>query len=209
MAHTKTIIGIILLLLLSACHETGTKQNLQNLDDVLTKFNELDGKYGTEWKKERLDVNMIKIENIEPYKTDIEEFKKQINEKLMIDLVDTRILMLETQKEFLTAKTIDPRPLAEFYFGIVNGTMTQIINVTGLSCQNKTNVFNAMPYYEKTGNKLKEFITKMDSILERSAEAREKIGTGKREKMDFYRFAPVKLFTANKISKNAIMASCK
>ncbi len=198
------ILIIVLFLFLTSC--TSEKQTLEG---VLAKFDELDSKYSTEWKQEQLDNKMIPLENTDNYIKEMQELKEKLNEKLLVDLVQARILMLESQKAFLTAKNIDPRPLTDFQFDIVNGSLTRVLNLTGLSCENKTNVLKAIPHYENAAKKAQKTFILLDEILQTSKDAREKIGADRENRVRFYTFQISKIFTANKISTFILQKSCK
>jgi len=203
MAHTK-ILTILILVFIIGC----SIKKEYNIDDILNKFEELDKKYETSWRKEKLNLINIKYDNITLYLEDLNDLKIKQNKKNLVELIDARILMLEAQKEFLLAQNIDPRPLIEIKFDTVNGSLVNLLNLTGLFCENKENILKGIPHYQSSAEKSQKVILLFDKILEQSLEAQQKIGTGK-NRIEFYDFPPGRIITSNKISKNIIINFCK
>jgi len=174
---------IIAFLLLAACkppmpeiNQTATNatpatQPFLSLSEVLDEFAVLDADLNTSWKKEQLPDNMIPMAAVEPWTKRL-NLLEDLTEKdsFAHKLVQARIEMLRSQAAYYLGAEIGEK-------GTVPLKQEQTTFTPGLvNCENIKEIEKATKFYYTANKHYLKFFKLMDSILQNSVEAREKIG---------------------------------
>jgi len=157
--NKNLIIMIITGLLIVACQPMKPAEPAGlNVEQAVLKLQEIDQKYGANWKKEILDGFMIDApqEMID----EIQGIPTTNHSKI---LINARVQMLESEQAFIQAKKLDPRELADMEF---DGTQ-YIINASldEFNCSNSFNISQAMILYEQSMNKANYAKNLLDEVM--------------------------------------------
>lgn len=169
---------IILLALLIACapeqieQKNETKKVEMTLQNILDEFEALDAQLNTSWKQEKIPQNMIKIEALQAWTDHVLALKEIIQ-------TDTPAsVLIEVRLDMLSAQTA-------YYLGAEIGEKGEVIltregeNLVAknIKCENAEEIAKATKLYKLSVQSTITFNGNMDLLLQKSIEAREKIGT--------------------------------
>lgn len=138
---------LLVLLLLLAC--ASLKQSSYSFEDGIGFLKSLDSKYSTNFKVERVDINYLDINSVDPFQQDLEAFKQRLwqdpdslDKKKLLWLVEARKQMLESERLYQLgvkfgnfslmdeAELCQKRSQAEFQFKYFKTAMAVGINAT-------------------------------------------------------------------------------
>jgi hypothetical protein len=171
---------ILIFLLLIACKPivqpvaTSTPQataQLLTLSQVVDEFAVLDADFNTSWHEEEIPKNLIPLEAIEPWTKRLQLMKNLTEPGSLPEmLVEARLDMLRAQISYYLGKEIGEKGEVPLKQEGINFTAGQI------NCENKNEIATATKLYSLSYKSWLEFQLALDEILQKSQEAREKIG---------------------------------
>ncbi len=163
-------LGIILILFLAACSSAYT------LEGAFKDIKKIDAKYDIDFKKEKLNGTVINYELINPVLDDLYALREKAEKRQgkdtqdILDFIDARILMIESQRYWILAKNIGPRGVTR----------------DGFTCEDFPFIKDATKYYTKSWVNALDAFKILDELLARNEATWDFIGVN-REKPDFYR----------------------
>ncbi len=191
----KKYLIIITFLLLIACEQPAPQTNetiinettnitattpLLSLSEVIDEFSVLDTDLNTSWKKEHIPSNMIPPLAVEPWTKRL-KLIEDLTEKdsLANKLVQARLEMLRAQVTYYLGTETGEK-------GTVPLKLDNDAFTPGLvACENIKDIEKSIKIYSISYNHYLKFVGHMDSILQSSEEAKQKIGIDE-NKIAFY-----------------------
>jgi len=140
------------------------------LSQVIDEFSVIDSQLNTTWKLEQIPDKMIAPRSIVPWTQKIEMLKALAQQGLPTELIEARLEMLRAQAAYYTGANIKK--------GEVKLEMQDNeVKVASINCDNMREIAEATKLYNVAFVHWRTFFGIMDQILQKSKEAREKIGT--------------------------------
>jgi hypothetical protein len=192
----KKYLTIITFLLLIACEQPAPQTNetiitnitanitlttpMLSLTEVLDEFSVLDVDLNTSWKKEHIPNNMILPTAVEPWTKRL-KLLEDLTEKdsFANKLVQARLEMLRAQVTYYLGAEIGDK-------GIVPLKLEGMEFTPGLvACENIKDIEKSIKIYSISYSHYLKFVGHMDSTLQSSEEAKQKIGIDE-NKIAFY-----------------------
>lgn len=116
------IMGIALMAIIFLLILTQTTRDF-TFEEGFNEITNLDEKYETSFKTEKLTTDLINYKNVDPYIEDLGKLREEVSisinktyskeKEALLLFIDARALMLLSQKSYTMAQTIGPRGLAE------------------------------------------------------------------------------------------------
>ena len=163
---------LFVLLFLAACKQATVSQPSLNFSIILDDFSKLDGQLNTSWHEEQIPHNLIPNTAIQPWADSMLLLRNQTSDAYAILLIDARTAMLKSQLAYYLARDIGPRGELEM------SKLGKEVNVTEkIDCAESSNIIKETKLYASSYKYWLSFNYYMDELLQKSQDAREKIGT--------------------------------
>ena len=155
---------LIILIALTGTFTFLSTPKKMDFEEVYYEIENLDNKYETSFKKEKIlgsNESIINYKNVDPYLEDLrllrnklsKSLEKQLNkeEKAALLLIDTRTLMLLSQKNYI--------------LGEINGKKGLVSDWEGFSCSESGYLINTAYYFNLSQTSGIEAILRLDKLL--------------------------------------------
>ena len=157
---TTAWIIISMVLLIAGCGDGSEKYTFAS---QFAELRALDQQYNTSFKFERLDRQMVPLENIDPLLEELEEKKREVKKAdptneaaAIIDFMEVRKLMLLAQKNFQS--------------GVKIGDIGLVTDAKGYSCSEAKYILDAAYYFNETWSYGVAAESRLDDLLFKYAE---------------------------------------
>lgn len=142
-----------------------------NFSAVFDEFSNLDLQLNTSWHEEAIPHRMIAKTSLQPWADNMTLLRNQTTDPFAVLLIDARTAMLKSQLAYYLASDIGSRGELEM------SKLGKEVNVTEkIDCSESENIIKETKFYASAYKYWLSFNYYMDELLQKSMEAREKIG---------------------------------